>query len=115
MIIEGTISNDHFSDDHFSDVRVDGQKLEPGPSQQFFNHSDGFAWGYGGGGVGSAQLALAILLRAGVPQAEAVALHQRFKAAFIAPLPTASFRLEVDVPAWVAANLPLVAVPSKEE
>ena len=42
-------------------VTVDGQPLDPQPSQKLRNHSpDGFNWGYGGSGP--AQLALGILL-----------------------------------------------------
>lgn len=85
-------------------VRFDGAVLSPRYSQQFYNHSPtGFAWGYGGSGP--AQLALAILLRAGVPSERAVQLYQRFKAQHIANLPVhAPFTLEVDVLEWAAAQ-----------
>ncbi len=50
-----------------------------------FNHSpDGFAWGYGGSGP--AQLALAILCEHLGDDEKAVALHQPFKWALIAPM-----------------------------
>jgi hypothetical protein len=43
-------------------VLLDGEPLDPKPSQAIMNHSpDGFNWGYGGSGP--AQLAMAILLR----------------------------------------------------
>jgi hypothetical protein len=84
-------------------VRVDGRVLDPARSQRVFNHSpDGFAWGYGGSGP--AQLALAILLAAGLSENEAVRLHQDFKWAFIAPLERARFTIDVDVQAWVKAQ-----------
>lgn len=63
---------------HFDRVELDGKPLDPGPSQRVFNHSpDGFAWGYGGSGP--AQLALALLLAAGIPAETATRLHQGFK------------------------------------
>lgn len=82
-------------------VRIDGRILEPGASQRLVNHSpDGFAWGYGGSGP--AQLALAILLEAGVDAATANGLHQAFKWAFLANVPAdRPLRIEVDVEAWV--------------
>jgi hypothetical protein len=46
--------------------------------------SDGFNWGYGGSGP--AQLALALLLEAGIDEARAVQLHQAFKWAIVAAL-----------------------------
>ena len=46
-------------------VTVDERPLNPEPSQELWNHSpDGFNWGYGGSGP--AQLALALLLDAGL-------------------------------------------------
>jgi len=67
-------------------VWVDGRELRPNHSQQVYNHSpDGFSWGYGGSGP--AQLALAILLCAGVPEDKAVEIHQDFKRDFVAQLP----------------------------
>lgn len=80
-------------------VHVDGQVLAPTRSQRVWNHSpDGFAWGYGGSGP--AQLALAILLEAGLDEARAVELHQAFKWAIVAPLPRAGFTIDLDVQAW---------------
>lgn len=81
MIIEG----DYDEKDWYGEVRVDGKPLDPGTSQKVMNHSpDGFAWGYAGSGP--AQLALAVLLAAGVDPRHAPFLHQRFKAEFIARL-----------------------------
>ena len=43
-------------------VLLDGERLDPRPSQKVHNHSpDGFNWGYGGSGP--AQLALAVVLK----------------------------------------------------
>ena len=81
-------------------VWIDDRPLSPFRSQRVINHSpDGFAWGYEGSGP--AQLALAILLAAGVKKARAVALHQQFKREFLAPLPEGRrFALEINVAAW---------------
>lgn len=107
MVIKGSYD----ITDWFGKVTVDGQRLDPTPSLKIINHSpDGFAWGYGGSGP--AQLALAILLHVNVPKNKALALYQRFKAQFIATLPRDSFTLEVDVPAWVEEQWPLVASPT---
>jgi hypothetical protein len=44
------------------EVHLDGELLDPKPSQEYRNHSpDGFNWGYAGSGP--AQLALAIMLK----------------------------------------------------
>jgi hypothetical protein len=82
------------------EVRIDGRRLSPVPSQQVWNHSpDGFNWGYAGSGP--AQLALAILLAAGLDEERAVRLHQWFKADYIQHLPQAEFfTLDVDVVEW---------------
>jgi hypothetical protein len=59
-------------------VKADKEELSPARSLAVFNHSpDGFNWGYGGSGP--AQLALALLLREGVPDDVAVTLHQDLK------------------------------------
>jgi hypothetical protein len=67
-----------------------------------WNHSpDGFEFGYGGSGP--AQLALAILLAAGLSDDRAARLHQKFKWEFIARLPQGDgFVLDVDVNGWSA-------------
>ena len=64
------------------EVWLDGQLLDPAPSQEYHNHSpDGFAWGYGGSGP--AQLALAIMLKL---TGEANG-YQDFKFRFVTTLP----------------------------
>lgn len=92
----------HYDETGYGVVTVDGAPLSPARSQAVWNHSpDGFGWGYGGSGP--AQLALAILLEGGVPPGRAVLLHQRFKWDFIAALSVHdTFTLEVDVLPWVA-------------
>jgi hypothetical protein len=58
------------------------RELDPAPSQRIVNHSpDGFAWGYGGSGP--SQLALAVLMDL-FPVADALAVYQDFKWAFVA-------------------------------
>jgi hypothetical protein len=80
-------------------VTFDGEPLFSGRARRLFNHSpDGFAWGYGGSGP--AQLALAVLLQAGLDDGEAVALHQRFKADHIATLPE-TFDVEIRLGEWI--------------
>jgi len=81
-------------------VTVDGRTLSPKRSQKIWNHSpDGFAWGYGGSGP--AQLALAVLIKAGLKPSRAVQLHQEFKRDWIAVLPQRDFEIELDVMLWV--------------
>lgn len=86
-------------------VELDGRLLTPAASLKVYNHSpDGFAWGYGGSGP--AQLALAILLAAGVDKREALCLHQEFKREYIQDLPErGDFALDLDVQAWVRLQL----------
>lgn len=88
-----------FREDMHDPVLVNGEPLDPGPSQAVWNHSpDGFAWGYGGSGP--AQLALAILLTA-LDKDEAVRCHQQFKRDFIEKLPQEGpWQFYVDIPAW---------------
>lgn len=87
-----------------SGITVDGVKLDPSPSQKVWNHSPGgFSWGYAGSGP--AQLALAILLASGIPEDDAVRLHQEFKFEFIAGLPqNAGWELDIDVGDWVSTH-----------
>lgn len=86
-------------DDGRVSVYFDGRTLDAERSLKVFNHSpDGFEWGYSGSGP--AQLALAILLEAGVGERQAVRVHQRFKQDFLAPQLPAGFGLELDVVAW---------------
>jgi hypothetical protein len=59
-------------------VKADDKPIEPQRSQAVRNHSpDGFSWGYGGSGP--AQLALALLLHAGLNDSVAGELYQSFK------------------------------------
>ena len=85
------------------EVTVGGEPLSPSESLAVARHSaDGFAWGHGGSG--SAQLALAILLRF-ADRATARRVYQAFKWECIATLPQADFRLRgEDVRAWLAAK-----------
>lgn len=74
-------------------VWLDGEKLDPRPSQRLCNHSpDGFSWGYGGSGP--AQLALAIMLElTGKPDG-----YQKLKWEVIAGLPQGEdFRIEFEL------------------
>jgi hypothetical protein len=82
------------------DVVIDGLWMSPAPSQKVWNHSpDGFNWGYAGSGP--TQLALAILLAAGLDDERAVRLCQRFKTDYIQHLPQGDFfTIDVDVVAW---------------
>ena len=81
-------------------ISVNGKPLSPRASQAVWNHSpDGFNWGYGGSGP--AQLALAILLEAGLRREEAVRLHQDFKWDFVARWPSTDLRVEVDLQRWL--------------
>lgn len=97
------IEGDYDPETWFSEVRIDGEPLSPKASQRVRNHSpDGFAWGYGGSGP--AQLALAILLAAGLNAEQATRVYQDFKFEFIAKLPRDKFVLELDVVAWALAR-----------
>lgn len=74
------------------DVWLDGEWLNPKPSQKFHNHSpDGFSWSYGGSGP--AQLALAIVLKlTGKPDG-----YQDFKWKYIAGLPQGDFEITFEL------------------
>lgn len=74
------------------EVWLDGEPLDPRPSQSFRNHSpDGFNWGYGGSGP--SQLALAVVLEVtGSPNG-----YQEFKWQHIANIPIdQDFEIEFD-------------------
>lgn len=88
----------------YGEVRVDGKVLDPARSLKVRNHSpDGFAWGYGGSGP--AQLALAVLLEAGMTDRQAETLYQAFKAGYIQRLPSQGpFVLDVDLQAWARSR-----------
>lgn len=89
-------------------VTFDERDLTPERSQKVLNHSPGgFAWGYSGSGP--AQLALAILLEAGVQRQQAIELHQVFKEEFIANLSQDLFVLNIDVEAWANQKLGIEA------
>lgn len=67
------------------EVMIEELKAEPldiGPSLAVYNHTSGFAWGYGGSGP--AQLALALLLDATGDKEKSLQYHQRFKERFVA-------------------------------
>jgi hypothetical protein len=83
------------------EVYINGKWLDPSPSQEVWNHSDAFNWGYGGSGP--AQLALAILLRF-TDEQTAVTLHQAFKWEHIATLPQGDFETEIDVQKWLSEH-----------
>jgi len=84
-------------------IWIDGRRLTPQRSQKLWNHSpDGFECGYEGSGP--AQLALAILLAAGVSDDAAVTLHQPFKREFVARWQP-SFSINLDVRTWAARRL----------
>lgn len=81
------------------EVRVNGKRLDPRPSQRLMNHSpDGFNWGYGGSGP--AQLALAILLAAGLTSRKALTHYQRFKWEVVARQ-RGDWSLEIDIDQWL--------------
>ena len=97
------IEGDYDEQDWFGDVRIDGRTISPKRSQKVFNHSPGgFAWGYGGSGP--AQLALAILLEAGLSDEQAIAFHQNFKWTFIATLEKNNFTIDIDIKAWINSH-----------
>ena len=76
------------------EILVDDQRLDPTFSQKVWNHSpDGFSFGYSGSGC--AQLALALLLHAGVNKDTAISMHQLLKEEFVAHLPQSDFEAEV--------------------
>ena len=82
-----------------------GVVLSPEASLKVRNHSPtGFSWGYNGSGP--AQLALALLLQAGVAEERAVQLYQKFKEERIAPLDRLQdFVMEMDdISWWVEKN-----------
>ena len=67
-------------------------ELDIRPSLKLSNHSPvGYEWGYGGSGP--AQLALALLLHATEDRKRALALHQRFKFAYVGHFPSDSWQI----------------------
>lgn len=85
------------------EVYLAGGRLSPSESLAVARHSaHGFGWG--DGGSGAAQLALALLLRA-TDRASAVAHYQGFKWEVIARLPQADFTLaRSTVRDWLASR-----------
>jgi hypothetical protein len=84
-------------------VYVANKVLSPARSQKLWNHSpDGFQIGYSGSGP--AQLALALLLEAGLENERALDLHQAFKRDWIATLPRHDVTLDINVAEWVAIH-----------
>ena len=88
------------------EVYLAGGRLNPSESLAVARHSpSGFGWG--DGGSGPAQLALAILLRA-TDRETAVAHYQTFKWDVIAKLPQADFSLHLaEVRDWLASRVAL--------
>lgn len=89
-------------DSWFGIVTVNGNLISPAASLKLRRHSpDGFAWGYGGSGP--AQLALAILLAAGVEQELALLRYQDFKAEFLVNVASNEpLSLDIDIRFWIA-------------
>ena len=83
------------------EIHLAGGRLSPSESLAVARHSaHGFGWG--DGGSGAAQLALALLLRA-TDRASAVAHYQTFKWEVIARLPQSDFTLSLStVRDWLA-------------
>jgi|SRR5882672_3876462 len=77
-----------------SAVFVDNKPLDLEGSIKVFNHSNSFAWGYGGSGP--AQFALALLLLY-VPEDKALRYHQQLKDNLIARLPENSFIRDINI------------------
>lgn len=74
--------------------------LLPAASQRLRNHSpDGFAWGYNGSGP--SQLALAVLLKAGVSERETLAFYGSFRQEHIANLGDGPFDVEINLGNWI--------------
>lgn len=89
-------------------VLSDGRPVDLQVSLQVVNHSpDGFAWGYTGSGP--AQLALALLLDAGLPADVADGLHQRLKTDLVSQwTPWHPWELEGhDLQYWIESQLAL--------
>ena len=85
------------------EVYLPGRRLSPSESLAVARHSaHGFGWG--DGGSGAAQIALALLLRA-TDRASAVAHYQALKWDVIARLPRADFTLALStVRDWLASR-----------
>lgn len=104
LTIEGFPEEDHGE----ATVYVNGKQLRPTRSLRLRNHSPtGFSWGYEGSGP--AQLALAILLEAGLSDQHAIERYQQFKTAYVRHWPEASyFKTEIALGDWLGLTLPNV-------
>lgn len=93
-----------------TEAYLDGSRVDPAASQALRNHSpDGFSWGYGGSGP--AQLALGLLLAAGVEHEVAQRHYQDFKWEYLSGLEMAKdAEFDVDLRAWVADHERAAAV-----
>ena len=96
----------HWPTNPGAEVYLAGGRLNPSESLAVARHSaDGFGWG--DGGSGAEQLALAILLRA-TDRETAVAHYQAFKWDVIAKLPQEDFSLRLaKVSDWIASRVDL--------
>ena len=84
-------------------VLIDGVIRSPNRSQHLKNHSPtGFEWGYDGSGP--SQLALALMLEAGLSDDEALGSYMRFKFAVIASLDWEDSLSGAEVLDWIEAN-----------
>jgi hypothetical protein len=79
-------------------IWIAGRLLDPTPSQEVRNRSREFNWG--NGGLGSSQLALAILLKFTDKQT-AIENHQDFKWEIIAQLDQDDFEVEINLNPWL--------------
>ena len=83
----------------YAAVYIDDKRLSPARSLKLRRHSPtGFEWGYGGSGP--AQLALALMLEAGLTDEEATRLYQPFKFQVIAGLDDGDTLAGADVLGW---------------
>ena len=87
----------------YSRVEINGQVLATGRSLKVENHSPtGFEWGYGGSGP--SQLALAIMLEAGLSDTEARSLYMQYKRDVVASLDYEDALTGAQVLDWIVAN-----------
>lgn len=84
-------------------VTVNGELLDPGPSQKLRNHSpDGFNWSYAGSGP--AQLALAILFDVTGDAEIALSNYQDFKRQFVEHFEDEWALTEDDIRHWLSLS-----------
>lgn len=115
MLVEGRFERELFTDgSEIGSTRamiyVDGELLDPEPSQEIRNHSpDGFQWGFGGSGP--AQLALALLLHHTQDPDKAQRYYQTFKWDVVARWPNGQpFTMSLDIDAWLIAQIQFEAL-----